>query len=75
MVFRNGVKVDEPYVIKAHRSHDDWGPAVVPDGHYFVLGDHRNNSSDSREWGYVPREYVLGRITTRWWPLSDVRRF
>jgi signal peptidase I len=75
VVFRNGVQVNEPYVIGAHRSHDTWGPAVVPEGHYFVLGDHRNNSSDSRVWGYVPREYVLGRVTTRWWPLWAARRF
>ena len=74
-VFRNGVRLDEPYVIVEHRSHDNWGPQVVPEASYFVLGDHRNNSSDSREWGYVPREYVLGRITTRWWPISAARRF
>jgi len=75
VVFRNGVKLDEPYVIAAHRSHDDWGPQVVPEASYFVLGDHRNNSSDSREWGFVPREYVLGRVSTRWWPVSAARRF
>ena len=74
-VYRNGQAMDDSYVPHLYRSHDHWGPQIVPEGAYFVLGDHRNNSSDSREWGYVPRENVLGRITTRWWPLSDVRRF
>jgi signal peptidase I len=75
VVFRNGVRVDEPYVLDAHRSYDQWGPEVVPEGAYFVLGDHRNNSSDSRVWGFVPRQYMLGRVTTRWWPLRAPRRF
>jgi signal peptidase I len=72
-VFRNGRATDEPYL--TYRSQDDWGPKVVPAGFYFVLGDRRNNSSDSRTWGFVPREYVLGRVTVRWWPLSARRRF
>jgi hypothetical protein len=53
---------------------DQWGPEVVPEGTYFVMGDRRDNSSDSRHWGFVPREYVLGRVTVRWWPLSARRR-
>jgi signal peptidase I len=73
VVFRNGRETDEPYLI--HRSQDGWGPEVVPEGTYFVMGDRRNNSSDSRHWGFVPREYVLGRVTMRWWPLSAQRRF
>jgi signal peptidase I len=54
---------DDEYVPPAFRSHDDWGPQIVPQGYYFVLGDHRNNSSDSRHWGMVPKRYILGRIT------------
>jgi signal peptidase I len=75
VVFRNGDRVDEPYVLEANRSQDHWGPQVVPEGTYFVMGDRRNNSSDSRHWGVVPREHILGRVTTRWWPLSTRRRF
>jgi signal peptidase I len=74
-VFRNGSRVDEPYVVKANRSHEDWGPQTVPEGAYFVMGDRRNNSSDSREWGFVPRENMMGRVALRWWPPSALRRF
>jgi signal peptidase I len=73
VVFRNGHETDEPYL--TFRSQDQWGPAIVPEGAYFVMGDRRNNSSDSRHWGFVPRDYMLGRVTVRWWPLSARRRF
>jgi signal peptidase I len=75
VLFRNGMRVEEPYVSDQHRSHDDWGPEVVPEDAFFVMGDHRNNSSDSRHWGFVPREYMLGRVTSRWWPLAARREF
>lgn len=42
-------------------THDDWGPFVVPLGHYFMMGDNRYQSKDSRYWGFVPRENVRGR--------------
>jgi signal peptidase I len=55
---------DDDYVPAALRSHDDWGPQVIMEGYYFVMGDHRNNSSDSRHWGMVPRKYILGKVVT-----------
>jgi signal peptidase I len=42
-------------------TRDNWGPLVVPEAHFFVLGDNRDNSEDSRYWGFVPRESILGR--------------
>jgi signal peptidase I len=66
---------DEDYVPSEYRSHDDWGPQVVQDGYYFVMGDHRNNSSDSRHWGPVPKKYIVGKVKVRWWPLQDARIF
>jgi signal peptidase I len=70
---------DEPlhddYVPAEFRSHDDWGPQVVQQGYYFVMGDHRNNSSDSRHWGPVPKKYIVGKVKVRWWPIADARIF
>jgi signal peptidase I len=44
-----------------HPSRNNWGPLVVPEGNYFVLGDNRDNSADSRYWGFVPDSLVRGR--------------
>ncbi len=74
-VYRNDVLMDDSFVAPEYRSHDDWGPQVIPEGYYFVMGDHRNNSSDSRHWGFVPKKYIIGRVQLRWWPLSTARLF
>ena len=51
---RFGAAPDQP-------THDNWGPFVVPAGHYFMMGDSRYNSKDSRYWSFVPRENVRGQ--------------
>ena len=47
-------------------------PEVVSDGNYFVLGDHRNSSNDSRTWGLVPKQNIFGEAVFRYWPLSQL---
>ncbi|HEX4347525.1 MAG TPA: signal peptidase I [Vicinamibacterales bacterium] len=74
-VYVNDVPLNDDYVPADERSHDDWGPKVIPPGYYFVMGDHRNNSSDSRHWGYVPKKYIIGKVQLRWWPVQTARLF
>ena len=74
-VYRNEVPLEDDYVPEEFRSHDDWGPEVIPEGYYFVMGDHRNNSSDSRHWRFVPKKYIIGKVQLRWWPLPAARLF
>jgi signal peptidase I len=74
-VFRNGVLLDDSFVPADYRGHGDWGPQVVPEGQYFVMGDHRNASFDSRDWGFVPKKYITGKVQVRWWPMDHARVF
>jgi signal peptidase I len=74
-VYVNDVPLRDDYVPPEYRSHDDWGPQVIPEGYYFVMGDHRNNSSDSRHWGMVPKKYIIGKVQLRWWPVPNARVF
>ena len=74
-VYVNDVPMDDSFVPPEYRSHDDFGPTVVQEGYYFVMGDHRNNSSDSRHWGFVPKKYIIGKVHLRWWPIPHARVF
>ncbi len=74
-VYVNDVPIHDDYVPVEYRSHDDWGPQVIQEGYYFVMGDHRNNSSDSRHWGLVPKKYIIGKVQVRWWPLPEAKVF
>jgi signal peptidase I len=74
-VYVNDLPLHDEYVPDEFRSHDDFGPEIIQPGFYFVMGDHRNNSSDSRHWGQVPKKYIVGKVKIRWWPIQDARIF
>jgi signal peptidase I len=77
-VFVNGVELNEPYLYDApdgpaqpttaHGPQDTW---TIPDGQLFVMGDHRERSSDSRDFGPIDLSSVVGRAWLRYWPLTD----
>lgn len=58
--------VEHDILLKKGETLDTYGPTVVPDDHLFMMGDNRNNSRDSREWGFLPKSYVLGRASFIW---------
>jgi signal peptidase I len=69
----DGVTLNEPYINKDDL-FNPFGPIenrVVEPGEYFVMGDNRGNSSDSREWGFVPRQNIIGKAALTYWPLGE----
>lgn len=71
-VYVDGQAVQEPYL--SEPPYYSYGPAMVPSGQLFVLGDNRNNSYDSHSWGMLPEERLIGRAEFRYWPLSEAGR-
>ena len=70
----NGQLVDEPYVQDRYRQQDpkkNYGPIQVESDNYFMMGDHRNQSADSRFWGQVPRRLIKGRALLIWWSYEE----
>ena len=68
VVMVNNVILDEPYIREAPRYTYN---GVVPEGEYFVLGDNRNNSSDSHSWSFLPEQNIVGKAMLIYWPPSD----
>ena len=69
-VVLNGQSLDEPYIIDDNRDRMSMTRRIVEAGHYFVLGDHRNSSNDSRSWGTVSRDAIYGKAVFVYWPLN-----
>ena len=77
-VYINDKKLNEPYIL----SKTDWmpcrddmycGPLTVPENNYFMMGDNRGNSQDSRFWGFLPENRIIGRAIFVFWPLSRTK--
>ena len=67
-VILNGQPLEEPYVPVQYRDERSMSEVTVPEGCYFVLGDHRNLSSDSRDFGPVARTAIFGKAVFAYWP-------
>lgn len=72
-VYLDGQALSEDYI--AQPPNYDLGPVTIPDQHYFVMGDNRNNSNDSHIWGFLPVENIIGRASFRFWPLGRIGSF
>ena len=68
-LYVNGVLTEEPYLPEG-LTFADYGPVVVPEGSYFMCGDNRNHSSDSRMWGFVEKKYIIGKAQLIYWPFA-----
>jgi len=67
-VYINGTALEEPYIASSPKYTAQWS---VPEGYLFVLGDNRNDSSDSHSWGLLPLDDVVGKAVLVYWPITD----
>jgi serine/threonine-protein kinase len=71
-VYINGRKLDEPYVKPDRRDPDTHAPVKIAPGHYFMMGDNRRSSCDSRRWGTVSRGELIGKVIATYWPPNRI---
>ena len=71
-VYIDGKKLEEPYIARNRRDQRGAESFTVPEGQYFMMGDNRSKSCDSREWGSVPRENLIGKVFATYWPPNRI---
>ncbi|HRA46790.1 MAG TPA: signal peptidase I, partial [Thermomicrobiales bacterium] len=71
-VFVNGVQLEEPYITRKTVCDGRWCDFTVPDGYVYVLGDNRTASSDSRFFGPVPIDSIIGKAIFTYWPIKEI---
>ena len=76
-VYINDKRLEEDYIMSEydyHKCNENMycGPFVIPEGHYFMMGDNRGNSQDSRFWGTLPQDRFIGRAVFTFWPLNRI---
>jgi signal peptidase I len=71
-VYIDGRRLDEPWVKPDRRDTETHGPLVIPAGHYFLMGDNRRFSCDSRTWGTVDRSELIGKVIAVYWPPNRI---
>jgi signal peptidase I len=69
-VYVEGQELVEPYVPASYLDGSSYGPMKIPEGNYFVMGDHRDSSNDSRVFGPVSRPYIYGKAVFAYWPVD-----
>ena len=67
-VYIDGKKLEEPYIKKEFRDNLSFPAQKIPPGQYFMMGDNRSGSCDSRRWGTVPRHDLIGKVVATYWP-------
>ena len=73
VVYRNGSPLEEPYI--EHESYETIVGRIIQEGEYYVLGDNRAQSDDSRRWGSVPEENIIGEVWLSYWPFNRFTLF
>jgi signal peptidase I len=72
-VYINGKKLNEPYIKRDRRDFQSYPPRKIPKSNYFMMGDNRISSCDSRRWGTVPRGNIIGKVFAIYWPPQRIR--